>query len=207
MQNLQQIQFLAANYSRLQGLKAIPYGLGLLLVTVWANLRKGPRTDLLLPVTILLAMVGLIYLADQYYKSHYGRTQPTRRQKLFDFLQGILGGLVGLGAFLLDVSPLHLPVSFIGLVFSGAFLAEYLRMRRMTNSRYLLLYPILALLMLVGSLSPILGLNRWWLALGLRSSLFGVMLIVSVLMMIGGLVGHIYLTRLLPGGGSHGRGV
>jgi hypothetical protein len=41
MPNLEKIRFLTVNYSRLQGLKAIPSGMLLFLVVLWTNGQKG----------------------------------------------------------------------------------------------------------------------------------------------------------------------
>ena len=107
--------------------------------------------------------------------------------------------LLGLAAFVLDTRA-DLPVSLIGLTFTAAVVAEYLRMQWYAPGNYLL--PLSAasfVIMLVVSILPLLGANNWWLLFGLRAQLFGVLVAAGLVGVINGLLGHWFLFRQLPG--------
>jgi hypothetical protein len=56
---------------------------------------------------------------------------------------------------------------------------------------------IFSLILLVVSMFPVLGLRNWWLIVGLRTQLFAVLTVVSVLMVISGILWHLFLIRNL----------
>jgi hypothetical protein len=156
VENLKRLRFLAMNYSRLQGLKNVPLGLLLILLSVWANTLRKPATDLTLPVLSVI-VCGALYLAvDRYYAHTFGQVQRTSQKIHFERLTEIAGGVLALGAFVTDVS-VKLPVSTLGLVFAALFLAEYLLLTRFTRERYLLYYPVIIVLTVGVTLSPLLA--------------------------------------------------
>jgi hypothetical protein len=199
MLNIHKTRFIAANYSNLQGLKAVPIGVLLVLVVLWANWQRGPASDLALPILAALAALALSWLINRYYQTRFGRVENTASQKRFELVLGIVGGAVGLGAFILDTS-LHLPVSLIGLVFAAAVVVEHLRMQWYAPGTYLLPLTLgwFAVLLLT-SILPQLGAGEWWLRLGLRAQLFGVLVVVGTVMVMNGLLGHWFFVRQLPG--------
>jgi hypothetical protein len=198
MQDIHKTRFLAANYSNLQGLKAVPLGLLLILVVYWANGLKGRATDLTLPILLSLGILVLILAISRYYQVHYGKIEKKPSQKKVEFWLGAAGGGLGLGAFIVD-NLFHLPFSATGLVFAAATVAEYLRMQWYAPGRYLLPgSAVCFLIILVTSLLPLLGAGEWWKLLGLRAQLFGVLFVVGVVMVISGLIGHLFFVRHLP---------
>lgn len=200
MQDIQKTRFLAANYSNLQGLKAVPMGAMLLGAVLWANTLRGPASDLTFPLLFSAAMLLLAWGVQRYYQTRFGRVEGSARQRRLDLLMGAGGAIVGLAAFLADVN-LHLPFSCLGLLFAASFLAEYWRMQQLARGRYLLWNTLAyATLLLVISLLQLLGMDGWWQWLGLRAQLFGVLVIASLTIMVAGLVGHWNFVRQLPAG-------
>jgi hypothetical protein len=199
MQNIHKTRFIAANYSNLQGLKSIPLGLLLLLVVLWANRQTGRATNLSLPILFTAGTAGLTWGIFRYYQTHFGKTERTPRQKMLEWILGIVGGLIGLGAFLFD-TYFTLPVSLIGLVFAAAIGIEYLRMQWYAPGRYMLPISLISfMIMVVTSILPLFGLNQWWLLLGLRAQLFGVLVVAGAVVIINGLLGHWFFIHQLPG--------
>lgn len=199
MQNIQKTRFLAANYSNLQGLKSVPLGLLLVVVVIWANVPKGETSNLTLPILLSFVMLILFIAIQRYYLTRFGKIDRTIRQKRIEFVLGILGGISGLIAFVLD-NRFDLPVSFIGLIFAGAIIAEYLRMQWYAPGNYLLPLSITSfVIMLIVSILPVLGMNNWWQMLGLRTQLFGVLVVAGIVIVINGLFGHWFFVHELPG--------
>jgi hypothetical protein len=196
MQSVQKTRFLAANYSNLQGLKSIPLGLLLLIVVLWANMQKGSWTLLTL---LSVAMIVLFVAIQRYYLTRFGKIDRTFSQKRMEVIVDILGGITGLIAFMLD-TRFDLPFSLVGLTFAGAIVADYLRTQWYAPGNYLL--PLSAasfVIMLVVSILPLLGAGDWWQPLGLRTQLFGVLLVAGMVILINGLVGHWFFVHQLPG--------
>jgi hypothetical protein len=206
MLDIQRIQFIAANYSNLQGLRALPVSLCLFLIAVWANQQGASSRDLSLPILAFAGSVILFWLVDRYYKKTFGRVQPSRKSKVLEVAFSIIFGVLALGAFWLDTLSL-LPISLIGLVFAFGLLADYLRMTWTVKGRYLPYYPVFPFLILIASLLPLLGLDGWWLAIGVQDQLLGVLLICSIVLGLSGFISHLYLIRTLPIEVSDGRSV
>ncbi len=197
MQDLDRIRFLAANYASLRGLKYVPIGLMTILVALWGNSLHKPATDLTLPILVSIGG-GLLYLfVDRYYTHVFGNVQrPPSTLRLEYVIQGI-GALLALGAFAIDVS-LRLPVSTLGLVFSGALLAEYLRITRFARDRFLPYYPFVAVGMIGLSILPLFVPVDWWQVIGIHSPVLAILTAFGVLLIIIGVLLHWSLVRSLP---------
>lgn len=198
MQDTQKIRFVAANFSILQGLKSVPIGLLLILTVVWANRQQGPARDLTLPLLFGLGAILLYWLIDRYYQARYGRVERLRKQKWVEIVFGIAGGALGLGAFLLDITY-DLPFSCVGLLFALSALIEYARTNLFVRGSYFFPQSLTAfVILLVASLLPLIGLDGWWRALGIRSQLFGVLIAAGVVSLGWGVAYHLSLVRLFP---------
>ncbi len=197
VEDLKRIRFLAANYPNLQGLKYIPQGLLLILLSLWANTLRKPATDLTLPVLSVIAC-GAFYLAvDRYYARTFGQVQRTAEKIRFERLSEIFGGVLALGAFVTDVS-VKLPVSTLGLAFAALFLVEYLRLARFTRDRFLLYYPAIIVLMAGVALLPLLGDSNWWQPIGMKSPVLAAIVVFGIMVIVSGILGHLFLVRSLP---------
>ena len=197
MENLNRIRFLTANYPSLQGLKYVPQGLLAILMSLWGNSLRKPATDLTLPILFVALCSALYLLLDRYYANAFGKVQPTATQRWVEWLSSIAGGVLGLVAFAIDVS-LKLPVSILGLVISAAFLVDYLRITRLAKDRFLLYYPVMAAVMIVISISPLIGPAEWWRSIGINHPVLGVLMISGLLIVTIGFLIHLSLIRNLP---------
>lgn len=90
------------------------------------------------------------------------------------------------------------PISLLGVVFAALVLGDYLRMTRLTKGRLLPIYPLSAILLLLVSFSPLFGPDRWWLAIGLRHHMTGVLAFASLILTLAGIFSHLHLTKTLP---------
>ena len=196
MVDIKQIRFVATNYTNLQGLRAVPLGLCLLLVCLWANGVAYPVRDFLVPAVSMIVSGVLLFAIDRYYLHAFGRVQRTPESRRMEWIIGAVGGILALGAFWLDTT-VKLPVSLLGLVFAAGLLADYIRMTWLVKGRSLLYYPIGAILMTGVSLLP-LFVPDWWHALGIRSQMIGIAMMIGIFCMLAGVWGHIYLVRTLP---------
>ena len=199
MKNLNEVRFVATNYFNLQGLRMVPFSLLLVLVGLWANWAKYPVSviNYLVLGLMLVACAILFYGINRYYLRVFGQVKRTPESLRLEWLGQAVSGVLALGAFWLDVS-VKLPLSLIGLLFAAAMLADYIRITWLVKGRFLLYYPIGALLIVVVSLLPLLGLPDWWHAVGLRSQIFGIAITLGVVYILAGIWGHVFLVRTLP---------
>jgi len=195
MNSVTQTRFLAQNYPQLQGLRAVPSGLCLLLITLWANAQRGPARDLTLPILIALACLALYVLIDQYYSRVYGQVKRTiSRAELF--LQATCA-ILALAAFFVDTRTTA-NFSLLGLVLAVSFAFTgfwYWRPATVLFAINLALAIVLVLL----SLLPLVGIQDWWSLLGIKHSLLAFAFLFGIFGVIGGVVSHVYFVRSLPG--------
>ena len=196
MKDLDQIRMITVNFSTLQGLKMVPLGLLLTVVSLWANSGTGPRRDVLFPGACVVAGFFLYYLISRYYARVFGTVQPTAAMRRNEIIRGVLGGILGLAAFLADVTY-KLPISFIGLVLGLAPLGEHLWLSRQSRVRVEPVIIGVTVLITILSLLPLAGVN-WWQPLGIRSRLVGVCVITGIIFVALGIWEHIRLVKLLP---------
>ncbi len=195
MKNPQQIRMLTINFSVFQGLKLVPLGLLLLVISLWSSAQSGPAKNILFPVGCSLVFFYLYWLVQQFYSQIFGTVTLTNKQRLYEGIRGIIGATAGLAAFWVDTS-LQSTFSLLGLVFAGAFLAEYMRITRQVKERILLFYPAATLLLILLSVLPFLGIN-WWNPLGIKALLLGVCTVAGLLFAVTGIITHISLENLL----------
>lgn len=197
MNDLDRIRMITVNFSTLQGLKMVPLGLLLTVISLWGNFGTGTwRRAVIFPGTCVVVAFFLYLLASWYYARYYGTVRPTAAMRRSQVIRGLLGGIVGLLAFLADITY-KVPVSFIGLVFGLASLAESLWVARQTGVRVEPVSIVVAALLAGLSLIPAAGLN-WWQPLGFRSLLFGVCVITGILFIVLGVWEHARLVKMLP---------
>lgn len=202
---IRRIRFIAANYSRLQGLRILPIGLLLFAVTFWTTLQRGPAPrPILIPLILSASAAGLYVLIDRYYKKVFGQVVQAPRGHL-DWIVSIGGAAAGLGALFVDMN-FHLPFSALGLVIAIAFLVDYLMLVRITEVWYMPFWPAFSLFVAIFSLLPLFGLTGWWRMIGVQTQLLGVLLASGLVMLIASVASHLYFTQVLsrevPNGGS-----
>jgi hypothetical protein len=196
MEAFYQARFFAKNYTQLQGLRAVPSGLCLLIITLWANLQQGPTRNLTLPILAALGCLLLYILINQYYNRVYGRVKRTMSRAEMSFQATCT--ILALAAFVVDTSN-TINISFLGLVFAVVFAFIgfwYWRPVKALFATNLLLAISFALL----SLLPLVGIQEWWTVLGLKHSLLAFTLMFGIFGVIGGVIAHYYFIRSLPPG-------
>ncbi len=192
-----QIKFITVNYSRLQGLRAVPVGLLCLFVAVWDNTRQGQLDG---PLVALLVSLLLYWLINRYYQRVFGQVTQTRRQHRWEVAISVAFGAAALLAFALDTAEI-LPLCALGLVFAAALFIDWWRIQSVQHAAFTT-FPenfIAAILILIVSLLPLLGIS-WWQGFGIRSQVTGVFMIVGVIITLTGIWGHIRTTRNLSTG-------
>ena len=194
-----QIQFMAANYSRLQGLKEVPVGLLVSSISLWAINNRGPNADLTIPLILTVAAILTYWLIRRFYNNTYGRIQQTLKLRRWETIASILFSLLALFAFWIDTAY-DLPVSLVGLVFSGALFEDFWRATSVLRERSFQFYPenlVASILILALSLFPLSGVE-WWKTLGIPSQVTGVLLVIGILIALAGIWGHVRILHLLP---------
>jgi hypothetical protein len=194
-----QIQFITANYSRLQGLRAVPIGILAVFVSIWTLYHQGSNADLGAPILVAMMAMLLYWLTDRYYNHTFGQVKRTARQRTWEIVVSVGSGVLGFLAFVLDTAQV-VPISAVGLVFAISFLEYFSRSNPSEWRTILIRFPeniVAAILILVLSLLPLFGIV-WWKALGIRSQVVGVLLIVGIVIVLTGIWGHIRLVRALP---------
>jgi hypothetical protein len=194
MDSIKQTRFFAQNYPQLQGLRAVPSALCLLVVTLWANLQRGPARDLTLPILVALACLVFYILVDQYYNRTYGKIKRTLTHAEL-FLQ-IAGAILALAAFIVDTSNI-INISLLGLVFAVVYAFTGFWYWRPATVLFVITLALAAVLALL-SLLPAVGIQDWWSLLGLKYSLLGYTFLFGVFGVLVGVIAHIYFIRSLP---------
>lgn len=199
MADLKKIRFITANYDRLQGLKAVPTGLLLFLISLWANAQTGRARDLSLPLAIFLCGIFLYALIDRHYRRNYGRVEQPPKFLWMDVVLSTAAALVALGGFSLDISSVF-PISFYALIFAVMLLFDYIRMVRRTGGMSLGTFPpalVFIGLMALSAFLPMAG-KETWKEIGFRSPYFPVYGLNEILILVYGIVAHLYLAGAMP---------
>ena len=196
MKSIAQTKFLSENYSTLHGLKAVPIGLCLFLISFWANISHYPVKNFSLPIVFALVSLLLFIAIDQYYKRTFGEVKPTFASRRTYWIGQLIGGTLAVVAFLMDVT-FDLPVNFIGLLFASSFLVDKPKVTLPLN-KFSTIKLILSICIILASISPLyLGAN-WWNTFGVRTTILGVTMLVGMLVVIQGVIWHIIFVKSLP---------
>jgi hypothetical protein len=193
-----QIRFMAANYSKLQGLRALPPGILAVFVAIWALYNQGPTADLSEPILVAIGAALLYWLIDRYYSIVFGQVKQTPRQRKWECISSAGFGVLALLAFLLDTTEI-LPISTLGLVLAASFF-EYIWRANKPEWRIILpLFPeniIASILIVIMGLLPLFGIS-WWMILGIKSQIVGVFMIFGMVIVLTGILGHLRMLQAL----------
>lgn len=193
------IQFMASNYSRLQGLREVPVGMLVVFVSIWAMYNHGPTADLSAPLLALLGTALLYWLAGRYYDRTFGRVKQTSHHRKREFAASVLFGLLGLLAFWLDTA-VEIPFCALGLVFAGALFENFWRATELDRKNAISLFPenlAATILILIVSILPVFGLE-WWKIFGMESQVVSVFMVIGIVIILAGIWGHMRIVRALP---------
>lgn len=196
MKSISQTKFLSENYSTLHGLKGVPVGLGLLLISLWANGLRDSTKNLALPIMLVSGCLLLLIAVDQYYKRTFGEVKPTFASRRTEQMGYLAFGVLALVAFWADVTY-SLPVNFYGLLFAVILLIDKPKVTLPLN-KFSIIKLILSICIVLASVSPVfLGAN-WWNTLGVRTTLLGVTMLIGLLMVAEGVIWHTFFVKSLP---------
>lgn len=196
MKSILQMRFISENYSNLHGLKAVPLGLCLFLVSLWANLVSYPVRNFTLPILLLLGALIFSITIGQYYKHSFGEVKPIHPNRPKYWIVQCVWGLLGLAAFLVDAN-FSFPINLIGLVFASAFLFDKPKVTTPFN-KFSIVRLITAIIIILVSITPLFFGKNWWEILGVRTTIIGVTMFVGVLIVLQGLLWHIFFVNSLP---------
>jgi hypothetical protein len=196
MKTNSQTKFLSENYSALHGLNAVPVGFALFLVSLWANVVQYPIKNFFLPIVLVLGFLLLSLVIDQYYKNTFGEVKPTSSGRLLYWIAQSVWGVLGLVAYWVDIT-LGLPISFIGLLFASMFLFDK-PMVRMPLNRFSAVRLVVSICIIFVSITPMLFGKSWWDILGVRTTIIGVTMFIGVLIVLQGVMWHIFFVKSLP---------
>lgn len=193
-----QIQFLAANYLRLQGLRMVPIGFLVLFTGIWNNSRQG---DLSGPILSIIGTAILYWLVDIYYNRTFGRVTPTPSQLKRELIVSVAFSVLAMLSFVLDSAKI-LPISALGVVLAGALAVDFWQATRSVRGEAFALFPemlVSAIVIFIVSILPIFGI-AWWEAFGFKAQIEGMLALNGIVLIIAGIWGHIRITRDLSAG-------
>lgn len=194
MNSVKRTRFFAQNYHQLQGLRAVPLGLCLLIVTLWANTQNGPASDLTFPLTASLFCLVLYILIDQYYNRVYGKIKLETSHA--EWLLLAIAAILALAAFVIDTSN-KTNFSFLSLVFAAVFAFSGFWYWR--SSRLLLITSLIFALIFTGlGILSLTGVENWWSFVGLNYSLLALTSLYGIFCVLAGIISHIYFVKSLP---------
>lgn len=194
MKSITKIKFLSENYSTLHGLKVVPVGLCLFLISFWANISHYPIKDISLPIAIASGSLLLFIAIDQYYKRTFGKVKPASRR--IQWIGQFIWGILGFVAFWADVN-FNLLVNFVGLIFASSFLLDKPKVTFPLN-RFTAIKLVLSICMIFASISPLYLGVKFWNAFGVRAIILGVTMLVGMLVVVQGVIWHIFFVKSLP---------
>jgi len=192
----QEIRFIAANYSRLQGLREVPVGMLVVFVSVWAIYNHGPTADLTAPLLASFVALLLYWLTDRYYNRVFGQVKQTPSQRRRDFISSFAFSILALLAFALDTTEI-LPISALGLVFAAALYEDFRWATQSVRSEAIAFFPenfVAAVMILVVSILPVFSIS-WWEAVGIKSQVMGVFMVIGIVLILAGIWGHLRIIR------------
>ena len=192
------IRYMAANYSRLQGLRTLPIGILLIYVSIWSMYNQGPTADLGAPILVAIAAALLYWVTDRYYNRVFGQVKPSSGSRKSELIVSVILGVLAFLAFVLDTARV-LPINALGLVFAVCFLEYLWRTNRSEWKKVFLFFPeniAAAALLTIISILPLFGISVWE-AIGIRWQVVGVLMTVGIVVIITGIWGHIRMTRAL----------
>ena len=130
MNEFERAKYLTSYYDALKGLKLVPVGLFLLVLSTrdlgW-NLI-GREGDCTYSLPLLLVVIALYIAADRYYVRRFGTVQP--RQPVSTLVWSAVALAVFFGVVVLEAA-VKLPFSLIGVVIGAALLFSGWRTRRL----------------------------------------------------------------------------
>jgi hypothetical protein len=197
MKSITETRFLATYYSSLQGLRLVPFGLLLLLVSVWANSLYGViAKDFTLPIVFVFGAALLFIMIDQYYKRAFGDVKRTVTTRRVELVGTVIAGILAVGIFWVN-NAFKLPITLLGFIFAAAFLVDNPKANFPLNKFSSIKLAFSICLIIVSILPLYLGAD-WWNIFGINSGVLGVSILEGILLIGAGVIWHMYFINSLP---------
>jgi uncharacterized membrane protein YhaH (DUF805 family) len=135
-------------------------------------------------------------MIDQYYKNTFGEIRPILARRRSYWIAQSICGLLGLVAFWVDIT-LNLPISFIGLLFVLLLLLDK-PMVSVPLNRFSAVRLVASICLISVSITPMFFGKSWWNILGVRTTIIGVTMFVGALMVLQGVLWHVFFVKSLP---------
>jgi hypothetical protein len=133
---------------------------------------------------------------DHYYKNTFGEVKPISAKRHLYWMAQSVWGLLGLVAFWADATQ-DLPISFIGLLFASMFLFDK-PMVRLPLNRFSAARLVASICIILVSITPLFLGKNWWDLLGVRTTIIGVTMFIGALIVLQGVVWHVFFVKSLP---------
>ncbi|MBN1438262.1 MAG: hypothetical protein JW929_02540 [Anaerolineales bacterium] len=214
MTNLENIRFIATNFSVLYGLRAVPIGMCLSYVFAEGAIEEF-TPDLLIPILLIVLSV----CAHIYYQRTYGRVEATKEFRREYSLLTFAVMAVAMAGVVFDTWNL-IPVSVFAIAFALTMLWSQMWMVRQAGVKNPFLFPaglVCIALVFLSAFLPLFGENTFGTfgwggvnpaflpllgdkvfgAFHLRSSISFVYATVGVLYALYGVMEHFFMVRFL----------
>lgn len=194
MSNYQNTRWITRNFESLKGLINLPFAIYFIFLAIWNSTQVGYTStgkDIGFPLIIIILSILVSIWISRYYSRRIGNVKTITNTKIF-WLFIVLFLLI----ILVDYLDLYInrqianPVNITSLAFAIFFAFPYFR-------RGQLVYLLFAFLFILLALTPTFGLLPYKTIFDNQYGVWGYLL-VGVTMLVGGLVDHFTLKKLLP---------
>lgn len=184
--DIKRLRYVTENYTHLQGLRLLPFGLFFLV----KGMMGQAFTNSAVISGMLAAAVLLFYLIGRYYESRFGRVRRETSALLKDSAAALFCLALIVAGIQLD-KLYDMPVSMVSLAVAGLFFYIHLH-----SSGQLHHYGVMAVIFLLVGLMPATG----WVA---SREIFGVErttgdFLLAGAYLVGGVLDHLFLIRTFP---------
>jgi len=194
MNDLNKTKWITKNFENLKGLLLLPFGIYFLFLATWNYLQLGiteTGKDIGFPSLMIILTILVTILIDHYYAITMGRVKSTSNLKiiLIIIFMFIMFFIVDYLDMMMN-SQLKQPVSFTSIAWASLFAYIFF-------SRKQTVYIIFSVALFLLAFIPTIGLIPYKM---IFNDLYGVWgyLLIGLAMIVGGLVDHYTLKKLLP---------
>lgn len=194
MNDFHKLKWITKNFESLKGLLTLPIGIYFLFLATWNYLKLGiteKGKDIGFPTLMIILTILATILIDRYYSHTMGRVKSTSNLNIILMIFFIL-----VAFFIVDYldmwinSQLNQPISLTSIAWAFLFTFPFF-------SRKQTVYIIFSLALFLLAFLPTIGLTPYKMVFNDQYGVWGYLLI-GLAMIIGGLVDHYTLKRLLP---------
>ena len=194
MNDLHKMKWITKNFENLKGFLLLPFGIYFLFLATWNFLKLGiteTGKDIGFPSLMIILTILATILIDRYYANTMGRVKSTSNLKimLIIIFMFIMFFIVDYLDVLMN-SQFKQPVSITSIAWASLFTFIFF-------SRKQTVYIIFSLALFLLAFFPTIGLIPYKMVFNDQDGVWGYLLI-GLAMIVGGLVDHYTLKKLLP---------